>query len=108
LELLWTAGLVLDAFERFVAGVFAVALGVATPVGRDALAAVALELVVAAGGCTQKKYIQHLHIRADTFVCLSRDANEPSNKFIFRSTYGNSIVCNIFPVTQETSDILTK
>jgi hypothetical protein len=51
LELLWTAGLVLDAFERFVAGVFAVALGVATPVGRDALAAVALELVVAAGGC---------------------------------------------------------
>jgi hypothetical protein len=55
LELLWTAGLVLDALERFVAGVFAVALGVATPVGRDALAAVALELVVAAGGCTQKK-----------------------------------------------------
>jgi hypothetical protein len=23
--------------------------------------------------------------------------NGPSNKFIFRATYGNSIVCNIFP-----------
>jgi hypothetical protein len=31
------------------------------------------------------------------------------NKFIFRATYGNSIVCIIFPaykMTQETSDIL--
>jgi hypothetical protein len=37
--------------------------------------------------------------------------NGPSNKFIFRATHGNSIVCNIFPalkMTQETSDILTK
>jgi hypothetical protein len=28
-------------------------------------------------------------------VCLNY--NGPSNKFIFRATYGNSIVCNIFP-----------
>jgi hypothetical protein len=26
-----------------------------------------------------------------------RKYNGPSNKFIFRATYGNSIVCNIFP-----------
>jgi hypothetical protein len=25
------------------------------------------------------------------------NSNGPSNKFIFRATYGNSIVCNIFP-----------
>jgi hypothetical protein len=30
---------------------------------------------------------------------ISNDlTNGPSNKFIFRATYGNSIVCNIFPV----------
>jgi hypothetical protein len=43
---------------------------------------------------------------SSNFTC-----NGPSNKFIFRATYGNSIVCNIFPaykMTQETSDILTK
>jgi hypothetical protein len=27
----------------------------------------------------------------------STNNNGPSNKFIFRATYGNSIVCNIFP-----------
>jgi hypothetical protein len=28
---------------------------------------------------------------------LPEEDNGPSNKFIFRATYGNSIVCNMFP-----------
>jgi hypothetical protein len=30
-------------------------------------------------------------------LCFRTEHNGPSNKFIFRATYGNLIVCNIFP-----------
>jgi hypothetical protein len=53
------------------------------------------------------RFVLYLHWRQSTMGIY----NGPSNKFIFRATYGNSIVCNIFPaqkMTQETSDILTK
>jgi hypothetical protein len=29
-------------------------------------------------------------------IALPKEDNGPSNKFIFRATYGNSIVCNMF------------
>jgi hypothetical protein len=29
-------------------------------------------------------------------IALPEEDNGPSNKFIFRTTYGNSIVCNMF------------
>jgi hypothetical protein len=35
--------------------------------------------------------------RRDNFYTLIEKCKGPSNKFIFRATYGNSIVSNIFP-----------
>jgi hypothetical protein len=40
------------------------------------------------------KNIFCLETKSTSYNCQT---NGPSNKFIFRATYGNSIVCNIFP-----------
>jgi hypothetical protein len=48
-----------------------------------------------------KKDLQYCTITAnefnDYFSSIADTINGPSNKFIFRATNGNSIVCNIFP-----------
>jgi hypothetical protein len=42
-------------------------------------------------------YVLEIFFFPPRVVKILSGNNEPSNKFIFRATYGNSNVCNIFP-----------
>jgi hypothetical protein len=50
-----------------------------------------------AGVTLQSRDIPHTLPSPIFYERAPKVGNGPSNKFIFRTTYGNSIVCNIFP-----------